>query len=905
MTEPAVAIEEGSKIGADKGDQDCGSYYLDTGMQVAKTALIDLAKRQIGTLRAELKYQASHQKSNSIDLEAAYQKLLRIIADSRLSLLQLSTYLEKIGDDPTSCQEVNSLLAVLHEAALLESKLYDDKLFPHSKKRSLKAFEESVLSVIKEGKGPYYFKTVTKEELLNQGQEINRLYQMLVEGKTAANMMLVDAGTLKSAAARTDLFSANQCAHLGERSKEVEALMLKETQRLVTFLRKDDYNKFTREFQDLFSAQIQQPNSQAAPAPATGWTCTKCTFENEKSSIVHCGGCGSPQGLNFATVAKSNSGKFNNLRKFEVVKSGVNPKANPNKKTVWILKNDVPELIGPRGKNVDQLKHQTGAKSIFAYQDHADSDGRCPVQIEGSPSAIRAAIAAIEQKFPSVRKAPKEATQSGQNQRVELYIDNAVVPALIGQNGKRIQKLIQMTGTTTIYAHQTRLDQLNRCPIEITGSPEAIQKAVAIIEKQSPTKSIGEQQVIWIPNCDVSEFIGPGGMNVKALKKKAGIEYVSAEQKSAVDGMCPIRIEGSISAVKEAVAIVLSKFDGTLDDPWRAAEEVEDAKSSGTPSDNNKVPGEVSSQEFSQYSKQTASSFAKSPPEDTGTTASLPTMDRDCALVTPNSRANTPSNQLTNDGMVGSGSLSVTTSTLSDDPAPSSRQTPTFIPLGRAATTNDCFLPGVAMSTAIDAFTKPMALPDSSSSAGDLHAFLRENESSLKCSAEAFQKWLQSEGIENLSDFAEALTDDDFVKEEMQQNGFKGYKRRAFMRAIEAKKMNSSTDSVAPETRASLPVAAPPHPTGGVLAPQPLVVQPPPELVCPIGQVLFHDPVLACDGHCYEREEIENWFRKANLQGIRISSPITGAPLEDSTLTPNLTIRYMAHEFKQNHPNVF
>jgi len=877
-------------------------------MQVAKTALIDLAKRQIGTLGAELKYQASHQKSNSIDLEAAYQKLLRIIVDSRLSLLQLSTYLEKIGDDPTSCPEVNSLLAVLHEAALLESKLYDDKLFPQSKKRSLKAFEESVLTVIKEGKGRHYFETVTKEELLNQGQEINRLYQMLVEGKTAANVMLVDASTLKAAAARSDLFSANQCTHLGERSKEVEALMLQETQRLVTFLGKGDYNKFKREVQDLFSAQIQQPNSQAVLAPATGWTCSKCTFQNEKSSIVHCGGCGLPQGLNFAAVAKSNSGKFNNLRKVEVVKSGVNQKANPNKKTVWILKNDVPELIGPRGKNVGELKHQTGAKSIFAYQDHADSDGSCPVQIEGSPSAIRATIAAIEQKFPSVRKAQKEATQQGQTQRVELYIDNALVPALIGQNGKRIQKLIQMTGTTTIYAHQTRLDRFNRCPIEITGSPEAIQKAVAIIEKQGPTKIVMERQVIWIPNCDVSEFIGPRGMHVKALKKETGIDFVSAEQDSAVDGMCPIRIEGSISAVKEAVAIVLSKFDGTLDDPWRAPEEAEDAKSSSTPSENNKVPGQVSSQEFSQYSEQTASSFAKSPPDDTGTNASLPTMEPDRSLSTPSSRANTPSDQPTNDVMVGSVSLSVTTSTLSDDPAPTamvSRQTPTFIPLGRAATTNDCFQPGVATSTAIDTLTKPMALPDNSSPAGDLHLFLREYESSLKCTAESFQEWLQSQGIENLSDFAEALNDEEYVKEEMQQNGFKGFKRRAFMRAIEAKKMNSSADSGAQESRANLLVAAPTHPTGGgVLAPLPFVVQPPPELVCPIRQVLFHDPVLACDGHCYEREEIENWFRKATLQGIPISSPITGARLEDSTLTPNLTIRYMAHEFKRNHPNV-
>ena len=52
-------------------------------------------------------------------------------------------------------------------------------------------------------------------------------------------------------------------------------------------------------------------------------------------------------------------------------------------------------------------------------------------------------------------------------------------------------------------------------------------------------------------------------------------------------------------------------------------------------------------------------------------------------------------------------------------------------------------------------------------------------------------------------------------------------------------------------------------------------------LICPITLELFHDPVLAQDGHTYERAAIEEWIRKNN------TSPLTNQQISSENLYPN------------------
>lgn len=77
----------------------------------------------------------------------------------------------------------------------------------------------------------------------------------------------------------------------------------------------------------------------------------------------------------------------------------------------------------------------------------------------------------------------------------------------------------------------------------------------------------------------------------------------------------------------------------------------------------------------------------------------------------------------------------------------------------------------------------------------------------------------------------------------------------------------------------------------------------PNELICPITQEIFREPVICSgkritdyifavkiiwisDGFCYERAAIDEWF----LSG-KISSPMTNLPMESAAYVPNVKLR--------------
>lgn len=66
-----------------------------------------------------------------------------------------------------------------------------------------------------------------------------------------------------------------------------------------------------------------------------------------------------------------------------------------------------------------------------------------------------------------------------------------------------------------------------------------------------------------------------------------------------------------------------------------------------------------------------------------------------------------------------------------------------------------------------------------------------------------------------------------------------------------------------------------------------------PEFRCPISQEPFEDPVVASDGHTYERFEIERWFATGKQ-----TSPMTNSFMPDRRLIPNHVVRSFLKEHK-------
>ena len=68
--------------------------------------------------------------------------------------------------------------------------------------------------------------------------------------------------------------------------------------------------------------------------------------------------------------------------------------------------------------------------------------------------------------------------------------------------------------------------------------------------------------------------------------------------------------------------------------------------------------------------------------------------------------------------------------------------------------------------------------------------------------------------------------------------------------------------------------------------------------MCPVTLELMKDPVLASDGHSYERKAIELWLSKND------SSPVTNLPLPNKGLVPNHALRAAIEEYVSKNKEV-
>ena len=65
----------------------------------------------------------------------------------------------------------------------------------------------------------------------------------------------------------------------------------------------------------------------------------------------------------------------------------------------------------------------------------------------------------------------------------------------------------------------------------------------------------------------------------------------------------------------------------------------------------------------------------------------------------------------------------------------------------------------------------------------------------------------------------------------------------------------------------------------------------PNEYLCSITQDIMQDPVKTTDNHTYDRVSIERWFKTRN------TSPLTGLPLDDISLTSHTVLHYEIKEY--------
>ena len=362
-------------------------------------------------------------------------------------------------------QELTNLIRALNDVSLAKSSL-DDLVFVNQRKDTLKAFKQSVASMIECGELAAWIGTVDKEELVNHGAEANRLFQLLIEGKKA-NSLLVDSTALTSAAARADLFS--------------EAEMLKETERLVEEEKKRNDEEKVRMIMEERARQIGMKR----------------------------GACVRLFGLKKHEHLNGQLGRY----------MGVAPGSSEARYIIKVVTVFPSKEVALKTENFQlldgNLNDEAPATSVDVKVDEIH-ENKSPAIVNHIQELAPSPSAALSSRKPARAKVPLVAQPDTSSPHTKdscrpartkntAWIDRKFVSAFIGHGGMNVKKF-QVDAGTKVYVNekQTRRTPSNEwVAVQVRGDPQKVKKALNLIEGYG--SPFAAEQQSSVSNCTVAK----------------------------------------------------------------------------------------------------------------------------------------------------------------------------------------------------------------------------------------------------------------------------------------------------------------------------------------------------------------------------------------------------------------
>ena len=553
----------------------------------------------------------------------------------------------------------------------------------------------------------------------------------------------------------------------------------------------------------------------------------------------------------------------------------------------------------------------------------------------------------------------------------KMYISRAVVGWVIGKNGARMKEMIHKSGAD-IWIDQESMGPNENRIIYITGRHQDVDAAIQMVKEvlpdgqdiesgpgvsldSAPTTKKSPNNVnnaMKIAPAVVGWVIGLKGSRLKSMIAESGAEmWIDQESMGPTENRI-LHISGSQEAVDAAIQLVRD----LLPDGFGGGESDPGATSSGTSTTSDSLKATTSdSLKTTTGDSLKATAVARPVTPTLFAPSQDPVFQQSANLISPHQPIRQPQIQpatLLSNNTSESSEATTLFFTASSDSSPAA------IPFGQNEVSTVTTLATGQVSPELDASVTNYHAPDPSflhhhhqqqqnmgeilstyplsyvsnspapqqqvmaspnkpvapttkvptsvtqTFSDTLLVFLKEQGSCLKGSPAAFHSWLASENINSLGDLAEAVADDDYLRDVLQQGdgtvGVKGFKRNAFKKAVElASQTVSSTNNKETDVNTTNN-------------------EPPAELVCPISHVLMtNDPVIAADGHTYERGAIDTWFRKQSAEIVAarqqiasgygslqaraiidrgVLSPMTHSKMAHLGLTSNHSMRTMARD---------
>lgn len=214
---------------------------------------------------------------------------------------------------------------------------------------------------------------------------------------------------------------------------------------------------------------------------------------------------------------------------------------------VSVSQNQIPSLIGQRGREMDKLRADTGAQIEVpsAPKESGEGAGRVEIKIRGTKEQVEEARSILERRareFDSIVSRTIE-------------VDKKHHKPLIGAGGAQIRKIIMEAGgpsdsTAARMVKFPRADSDDRT-IRLEGPGPVVEKIAAAIEAFVREREDQVTETMSVPPAQHRLLIGRGGDTRRALESRFGVAIDVPKQGS---GQTNVKIRGASKAVADARA---------------------------------------------------------------------------------------------------------------------------------------------------------------------------------------------------------------------------------------------------------------------------------------------------------------------------------------------------------------
>ena len=701
-----------------------------------------IVKAELSNMMQKLRTNQIENVANSKERYGLYHQTLVRARKKYNAMIEIMT---RLGKNSTACDELSLLLAQSRQVFSELEEVVDANNKRQEKKVDVKRFKSYIASIL-EGDDPIaWMKNVTSTELCNEGGDVNRLYQLFIEGKGQLALMF-DSEVFKEASMRQDLFSTKQRKDLAAKGDEAATAEAKEEEDAIAAEVKRIADEAIRE-------KLRREGELRDKWSMVGHNATIHGLTSEKGKYLN----NQLAKILYFLVDKD---------RFEVSLYKSEKKALLKRDNLAIYYGHMPSPT-PKHRSAVEVTKQTHplmsapkVNPVTLIEKDATGSTACSLSTGPNSKVSTVKVSAVDRKVettmphPDQKLTPSAPTgdifYDAMKTKTTIYVRSAQSKKLTGKRGRKKGELVKKSGVTDIHIETYAIG--TQVPVHLFGSHEATLKAIDLIQDEVGVENVSK-------NMDTKTSAVPV-TPPRTLVSSFPIVATMPAPTTEPDPTPSVPLPSSLAHVPAM---------STLEPPGLV-------KKKSTPISNSYQTSTTSLSSSSLFANSFANCGAHHVPTYRSDSEPASHFSFDDALL-PCGLMDT--------------SMSSPTKSLP-------REVPSEIGI-RSQFTRE------TMTITEDGDRSSTSNTTSNSTLNEndpLLMFLRSQHLCIKGNIEEFYTWLVNEDIDCMSALKEAVSDDEYLDDSMKvgcgSSGIKGFKRKAFQRAVMEFKEVNNTQAAGP-----------------------------------------------------------------------------------------------------------